>query len=386
MENENSTNQSEHLMLDPEKQTKAKEYARIRRRLMAAEMAWNAAYAGLWLVFGWALGVKSWLFSYTQNEWLLVAAFAAIFGGIAAFVDLPLSYYSGFVLPHRYQLSNQSLKEWILDQFKGVAVGAPIGLVALEIIYLILRRAPENWWLWAAGFLLVFNVLLSNLAPILIFPIFNKFVPLGEEHRELEDRLLALAEKAKTKVQGVYKFDMSRRTNAANAALTGIGNSRRIILGDTLIEEFTPDEIETILAHELAHHVHNDIPLGIAVSSISTLGGLWLASGILDWGVRVFGFTSPADPAALPLFGLAIGFFGLATMPLGNGWSRWRERLADQYALSTTGKGTAFAAAFTRLANQNLAEIDPEPWVEWLLYSHPALYKRIKMAEEFQRS
>jgi STE24 endopeptidase len=161
----------------------------------------------------------------------------------------------------------------------------------------------------------------------------------------------------------------------------GLGNTRRIVLGDTLLSEFTPDEIETVLAHELGHHVNKDIPLGLVVESVMTLGGLYLAALGLKWGAAAFGFGGPADIAALPVFALVMGAYGLVTMPLGNAFSRWRERRADGYALRATGNGAAFASALTRLANQNLSDVDPEPWVEFLLYSHPALNKRIAMAK-----
>jgi len=233
--------------------------------------------------------------------------------------------------------------------------------------------------------LLFFNVILANLAPVLLLPLFYKFVPLEEDHDDLVTRLINLAEQAGTRVRGVYKFDMSRRTKAANAAITGLGNTRRIILGDTLIDEFTDDEIETVLAHELGHQVHHDIPIGIVVESVITLGGLYLASLVLQWGVVAFGFESVSDIAALPLFVLVIGIYGLLTMPLGNAYSRQQERRADEYALQTTGKGAAYASALTRLANQNLAEADPEPWVEKLLFSHPALSERIAMAKNYQK-
>ena len=204
------------------------------------------------------------------------------------------------------------------------------------------------------------------------------------KYAALETRLLSLAERAKTKVGGVYQFDMSRRTKAANAALAGLGNTRRILLGDTLLTEFSEDEIEIILAHELGHQVHKDIPMGILIESMVTLIGLYFASLGLAWGANALGFEGPADIAALPLLGLVLGAYGLITMPLSNAYSRWRERRADQFALEMTHNGTAFATAFTRLANQNLAEADPELWVEWLLYSHPALNKRIDMAREYQ--
>jgi STE24 endopeptidase len=372
--------------LDPERQKKAKQYARIRRRLWLVDNLVSALYALAWLFFGWAISLRDWLLTFTSNDWLLIALFVAVSGGLYSVLNLPLGYYSGFVLPHRFEQSNQTLKDWILDQLKGLAVGAPIGLILLELFYLALRATGGFWWLWAAGGLLVFNVLLSNLAPVLIMPIFNKFVPLGDEHKELADRLMKLAERARTRVRGVFKFDMSKRTKSANAALTGIGNTRRIILGDTLINEFTPDEIETVLAHELGHHVHRDIPFLITFGTVMTMVGFYLASLGMNWAIRYFGFAGISDPAAFPALGMILGAYGLITMPLDNAVSRWRESMADDYSLESTGKRQAFASAFTRLANQNLGEIDPERWVVFLFYSHPPLGERIQKATRYEKT
>ena len=343
--------------LDPEKQKLAKEYARIRRRLWLVDNLFSAVYVLAWLFFGWSISLRTWLTTITTNEWLLVALYVAIFGGVASILSFPLSYYSGFILPHRFDQSNQTLKDWIIDQPKGLAIGAPLGLILLELFYLALRVTGDLWWLWVAGGMLVFSVLMSNLAPILIMPLFNKYVPLGDEHKELADRLMKLAERANTKVRGVFKFDMSKRTKSANAALTGIGNTRRIILGDTLINKFSTDEIETVLAHELGHQVHRDIPLFIAFGTLSTTIGFYLASLGMNWAVSYFGFSSVSDPAAFPALALILSLYGLLTSPLDNAISRWRENMADDYALQSTGKNEAFASAFTRLANQNLGEI-----------------------------
>lgn len=372
--------------LDPERQKQAKQYARIRRRLWLVDTIFSAIYALAWLFFGWSVALRNWLGTFTNNEWLLVALFVAIFGGIYSVIDLPLGYYSGFVLPHRFGQSNQAFKEWVIDQLKGLAIGAPLSLILLELLYLALRVTGDLWWLWAAAGMLVFTVLLSNLAPILIAPIFNKYVPLGDEHKELAERLLALARRANTKVRGVFKFDMSKRTKSANAALTGIGNTRRIVLGDTLINEFSTDEIETVLAHELGHHVHRDIPLLITFGAISTTLSLYIASLALNWAIDYFGFTSPADIAAFPALSLIFGAYGLVTMPIGNAVSRWREKMADDYALQSTGKNEAFASAFTRLAIQNLGEMDPEKWVVFMFYSHPPLGERIEKARNWKTS
>jgi STE24 endopeptidase len=375
-----------NAQLDAERQKLAKRYSRIKRRLWIVDTLLGLVYALAWLLTGSSIALRQWLSQTTTNAWLLVPLVVAVIGGVYFIIDLPLSYYEEFVLPHRFDQSTQSLKDWVVDQLKGLLISIPLGLVMIELLYWALRATGPAWWLWTAGGMLVFNVLLANLAPVVIMPLFNKFVPLGEEHVDLAARLMKLAENAHVKVQGVFKFDMSRRTKSANAALTGIGNTRRIILGDTLINEFTDDEIETVLAHELGHQVHKDIPLLMAFGTLVTLLGLFLASLALNWAVAVFGFSGPGDPAALPALVLVLGAFGLVTMPLENAFSRWREQLADQYSLESTGKNQAFASAFIRLANQNLSEIDPEAWVVFLFYDHPPLNRRVAMAEQYHAS
>jgi len=370
--------------LDPEKQKQAKTYSRLHRRVWLVDILISAAYLIAWLIFGWAKDLTVWLRTYTRNEWLLVLGFMIVFGGLYVLLDLPLAFYSEFSLPHRFGQSTQTLKGWIVDQGKGLLINVPLGLILVELVYLALRVTGGWWWLWTGVGMLFFTVLMANLAPVLILPLFNKFIPLGEEHAELAERLMNLAERAHTRVRGVYKFDLSRRTRAANAALTGIGSSRRIVLGDTLINEFTPDEIETVLAHEMGHQAHRDIPILIGMGTVLTLGGLYLASLALGWAASTFGFSGPSDVAGLPALGVVLGAFGLLTQPLNNAISRWRERLADEYALRLTAKSAAFASAFTRLANQNLAEVEPEPWVVWMFYDHPPLGERIRMAENWK--
>ena len=181
-------------------------------------------------------------------------------------------------------------------------------------------------------------------------------------------------------------MDMSRRTHQANAALMGIGNTRRIVLGDTMIDEFSADEIETVLAHELGHHVHNDIPWMIAVGTLITGLGFFLISLAMDWAIGAFGLSGLADPASLPALMILISLYQLIVMPIENAFSRWRETMADDYALQVTRKPEAFASAFVRLANQNLGEVDPEGWVVLLFYSHPPLKARISKAENWQSS
>ncbi len=369
--------------LDPERQERAREYAGIRRRLFVVDLAMGAVYVIIWIVAGISPWLRNQIHGLTQVVWFSVPLFAVGFALPYFIISVPLEYYSGFVLPHRYQQSTQSFRGWLVDQFKGLLLTGVLGLIILEIVYTLLQAAPQTWWLWMALVMLLFTVLLSNLAPILIFPLFYKFKPLEDE--DLVKRLIHLAEQAGARVKGVYTFDMSSKTVAANAALMGLGNTRRIVLGDTLLEKFTAREIETVLAHELGHHVHHDVPLGIAVQTVIMLGGFWLADLVMRWGIAGLGYTGLADPATLPLLLVALSVFGLATMPLSNGWSRWREVLADRYALEMTGQPQAFISAMTRLANQNLAETEPPAWVEFLLHSHPSISKRVALAQTYSQ-
>ena len=370
--------------IDPVLQVKAKEYARIRRRLFFVELGIDTLLTLAWLAFGWALALKTVLLQATTNEWLMVPAFAILFFLSFQVLEIPLAYYSEFVLPHQYDQSNQTLAGWVKDQVLSLGLTGIIGLPVLEIVYWLLRVTGAAWWLWAAGGYVLFVVLISGLAPVVIMPLFNKFVPLGPEHADLIQRLTRLAERSGTRVSGVFRFDMSQRTKAANAALTGIGGTRRIILGDTLLSEFTSDEVESVIAHELGHQVHRDIPVGIAVSGLITLVALFIVSLVLNWGAGALGFAGAADVGALPLLVLAFGVFGLLTLPLNNAYSRWREVRADAYALDSTSNPAAFSAAMTRLANQNLADVDPEPWVVFLMYSHPPIRQRLALAANWK--
>jgi STE24 endopeptidase len=382
------TEEAAQVKLDPQRQERARKYARIRRRLMLLNLLLSGGYLLLWLLLDWAPKVRNALTGTStggllpfQPHWTLhLLLFTATIGLPWSLIDLPLSYYSGYILPHRFELSNQTIRGWISDQIKGTLLSTIIGTPLLLGLFALLRNAPQTWWLWGATGYSFFAILLTTLSPILFMPIFYRFKPLGDNHAGLEARLMRLSEQAGTYVRGVYTFNMSRRTRAANAALTGLGRSRRIILGDTLLENFSEDEIETILAHELAHHVHRDISLGIAIQIPLTFLFFYLIHLTLGWAVSKLGLDGIADPAILPLLGLVFSGLGLITMPLFNAWGRWRERMADTYALDITQKPEAFASAMTRLANQNLAEIDPEAWVVFLLYSHPPLRKRIEHA------
>lgn len=368
--------------IDPERQKEAKAYARLRHVLLVVDMALGGIFAMVVLLGGISAWMKESITGFITQPALVVACYFLGFWVAYGLLLLPVEYYGGFKLPHRYGLSTQTLKGWFADQGKGALLSLGLGLVVVEVIYYLLRTIPSWWWLVTALFMLFFTVVLTNLAPVLLVPLFFKLTPLGDE--ELVRRLTELAERVDTNVRGVFTINLSSKTRAANAMVMGLGTTRRIVLGDTLYGDYGTDEIETILAHELGHHVRHDMWWGIAVQSGLTLVGLYVAHVVLGWGVELLGFSGMEDVAALPLLALVMGGFMAVTTPLMNAFARWREGLADEFALRLTDKAEAFVSAMVRLANQNMADVDPEPWVEVLLHSHPPIGKRIEHGESFR--
>lgn len=366
---------------DRKRQNAARQYAAIRRRLFLAELALGSFFTLFLIVSGVAFALRDWLFGFLGVQAIVVAAMFLLLSSGYALLGVPLTLYSGFLLPHRFGLSTQTLAAWFWDLIKGCLVGGALGLIAVEVVYYLLASFTELWWLLAAVAMLLFTVVLSNLAPVLLVPLFFKLKPLSDE--ELAARLIGLANSAGTRVRGVYAIDMSSKTTAANAALMGIGNTRRIVLGDTLLARYDADEIETVLAHELGHHVHHDIPKGIAVQSFVTLVGFFLAHLVLRWAVQVIGYQSSADAAAMPLLALVLGALGVIAMPMSNAFSRHIETLADRYALRMTAKPEAFARVMVKLADQNLSEFAPPRWVELLFYDHPSAARRVALARRY---
>src|SRR6266566_8572 len=347
--------QAQQATIDEERQVKAKEYARIRRRLSYVNMGIGAVGVCVLLftnLAGWlrsALQPLNWEPVHGWFPWQVLLFFLIVML-VYELVTIPLGYYGGFVLSHRYGLSVMTLRAWIRDLFVGLVLELVLGSAMFEIIYLLLATQPLTWWLWVALVLLFFSVVLANLAPVLLFPLFYKFRPLPEG--ELTRRLLALAQRAHTRVRGKY----------------------------------TDEEIEVVLAHELGHHVHGDIWKLIISQSLLTLGGLYMVNVVFHWAVETQHlYLGLADPATIPLLLTLIGLFGLVVMPLNNGLSRAIEYQADEYALQATHMIEPFKSAMTRLANQNLADLEPSPVIEFLFYSHPSMGKRLRHANEFVR-
>ena len=320
----------------------------------------------------------------SQNYSFAVFLYVLMLMLISKVLGTPLEYY-GFRLEHRYNLSNQKLRSWLWDECKSFLIGLVMAAIVVELLYMLMRQSPQHWWLIAWAVFLGLMVLLAQIAPVVLFPIFYKFEPL--ENEELKRRLIILSERAGTRVRGVYKWHLSEKSKKANAALTGLGATRRIILADTLLDNYSDDEIEAVLAHELGHHVHRHILKSIFVQAGITLLGFWLANEVLHYAVdRRHMFAGMYDFADLPLLILVATVLSFLLMPALNAYSRFNERQADRYCFESVVNVEPFISSMNKLADQNLAEKTPSRWVEWLLHSHPAITKRVAAAEAWAKS
>jgi STE24 endopeptidase len=359
-------------------------YNRIRRWLGIGEFALGLALLLVLLITGWTNWLRDLAYSGAwQSYSLAVALYTVMLVLISKALGLGLDFYS-FRLEQRHQLSNQKLSGWVWDQIKEFLVGAILASLLVELLYFIIRQFPEHWWILAWFGFLVVAVLLAQLAPVILFPIFYKFEPLQDE--ELKVRLVRLGERAGTRVRGVYKWHLSEKSKKANAALTGLGNTRRIILADTLLSHYSPDEIEAVLAHELGHQVHKHIPKGIVVQAAVTFVGFWAANWWLHYAVdRWHMFETLSDFANLPLIVLIFVMLSFILMPALNAFSRFNERQADRYAFENSSIAS-FISSMNKLADQNLAERTPSRWVEWWFYSHPSIGRRLAAAEGWAKA
>ena len=364
----------------------ARRYNRIRRWLGIADFVVGAAFMVVLLVTGWS----GWLRDVAlrrgfQNYTLAVFVYLFFLLLIGKALGFGFDYY-GFRLERKFQLSTQKLRSWIWDEAKGFLVGLVLAGIVVELLYFTIRLSPQHWWLITWALFMGLFILLAQLAPVLLLPIFYKFEPLDNE--DLRRRLVLLSERTGTRVRGVYRWKLSEKSKKANAALTGLGNTRRIILADTLLDNYAPEEVEAVLAHELGHHVHRHILKSIVVQAGTTLLGFWVANWVLHYAAdhHMFNLEELSDFANLPLLALTATVLSLLLMPALNAYSRYNERQADRYAFESIVSVEPFISSMNKLAQQNLAERTPSKWIEALFHSHPAISKRVAAAEAWRRA
>jgi STE24 endopeptidase len=356
-----------------------KRYQRQKLIASIASLVVSLAYltvAAFWLGPILNRSIEGWI---GDNPWLRLVVLAFLYAAGLEILGLPFDFWSGFVLEHRYQLSNQTLGRWVWKRIKGYLIGGPLGLALLAGLYTLIWYSGAWWWIWAAAGWLVVTLVLGQLVPVVILPLFYKVTRL--DGPSLLERLQRLAQGTGLAVEGIYRLHLSAETRKANAALAGLGRTRRVLLGDTLLDQFTPEEIEVVFAHELGHHVLGHMKKMIVSSVLMTAAGFWIVDQALRHTAQALGYPRFDDPAALPLLMFVLTVFGLLLSPAQNALSRYFERQSDLYALSRTKRPEAYRSAFTKLARMNKADPDPHPLKVWLFDDHPPIRERLAMAD-----
>jgi len=354
---------------------KSKTYNRIKITVRIVELILDFAFLLFLIVTPFTKSLEQKIYSFTSNDYLAFTIFLAVIGILTSIISFPFDFYSSFLVEHRFNLSNQKFTDWILEKFKGAFISTLI-LYPLALIFYYLLKNYELWWLILAIVVFVFSILLARIAPTLIFPIFYKFTPL--ENQDLRSKLTKLCEKFNIKFEEIYQFNLSKNTKKANAGFTGVLKSKRIILSDTLIENFNDDEIVTIFAHELGHYKKKHIIKNIIIGFVTTFATFYFANHIYLILIEKFNYKSPSELSALPLLFMILALFSLILMPVTNSISRKYEYEADEFAVTSTGDKNSFISSLQKLSKINLADEDPNPVIEFIFHSHPSIKKRIQ--------
>jgi STE24 endopeptidase len=363
---------------------KAARYQRLQRRCVWLSLVVQIGAMFALVAGGLGPGMRDVATALTRGSaWspATVAVFSLVLLVSLDLLDCPLRFYRTFVIERRYGLSAVSLRVWIADHVKSLGLSAVVGVAAAEVVYFALARWPRAWWLASAAAFILAVIVLARITPVVLLPMFYRFKPL--DRATLRTRLEALSARAGVAVLGVYEWGLGEKTQRANAALVGTGGSRRILLSDTLLAQYTDDEIEVILAHELGHHAHRDIRNGLVVESLLIVTSFAVAAVALNLLWPHIGLGGVADVAGLPLLLMAGGAVSLIATPPLKALSRRNEHRADRFALKLTERPDAFVSAMRRLAAQNLAEARPSTTTLWLFHTHPPFEQRIQAARAF---
>lgn len=363
---------------------RVKTYQRIKLSLGILSSLVAAVCLLLIVYTGLTLSIYHWCVSVFSSPALSFLLYAASISTVIGIITLPISFTSSYLIEHRYGLSNQTIAHWCVEQLKGLAVGSVLGVPVLLFFYWCSMTFNEFWWFPMSIALLVLFILLSRIAPVLILPLFYKLTPLPDSL--LKTRIEELCRDHGIFVNGIFEFNLSKNTKKANAAFTGIGKSKRVLLADTLLHSFPEDEILSVYAHELGHHKHHHLWKGIMLGAVHTFAAFYLSSIFFTFLSRIAGFHPTNFIPALPLLALSLSMIGILTAPMFNAISRKYEREADLYAVKIFGQHQPFISALERLAMMNLTDVSPHPLVEFLFYSHPSIKKRIAAIQHISLS
>lgn len=357
----------------------AKRYSRIRHNLALFEIAFTLVFLLLFQASGLSLKFKSFSLFFTKNQPLIIAIYIILLGLFFDILTFWLDYFGGYKLEHKFKLSRQNFFSWLKDYFKKMLIGGVLYLIVVETFYFFLKNSPRTWWIWTSIFWLFFSLFLAKIFPVFIIPLFYKLENLDDER--LKNNLLTLAKKAHIKVVDIYKIGLGAKTKKANAALAGVGSSKRILLSDTLLSDYSSEEIEATLAHELAHHKYLHFWKLIILNLITT--ALAFLTVFFSYNFFIYNIIKLPiyDISIFPVLSFIFMCFGVIVTPIQNAISRYFESQADKEAIKLTGKPEAFISLMEKLTKQNLQDPEPSKIVEAFFYDHPPAIKRIQQAK-----
>ncbi|MDZ7413533.1 MAG: M48 family metallopeptidase [candidate division KSB1 bacterium] len=358
-------------------------YQRAKLMLGCAEVVVSIA---LWPALVWS-GISAHLEKVATRaagpHLLSFLFFACVMGCVQLAAIFPFAVTSEVLVERRYGLSRQSWRGWLWDQAKAMAVVAVIAIPALVVFFYLWNALPQWWWIPFATVVIGAGVALSVAGPRLVLPLFHRLEPVQDP--ELVRRLGSLLRPLGLEVEAVLRMELSSKSRKANAALVGAGPTRRIVLSDTLLDAFPPDEIECVVAHEIGHHYHKHMRKLVAAGAMQVSLGLAVSALLYPRLSAVCGVPHKTL-AALPLMPFLFMLWSVVTSPILNALSRRFEWEADRFVLDGRGKAQAFSSALRRLGAMNMADPTPHPLVEFLFHSHPSLARRIEMAECYEGS
>ncbi len=368
-------------------QSRQKAYSHGRYALHFVGDAWGFAILLGILSGRRSARMRDWARAMTRRRAGVVFLYVAFFTVATSLLSLPLELYEDYFREKRYGFAHQTLAGWMGDWGKGLGLGILFGGIFAVAVYAVIRKFPRGYWLGVSAVAVVFVVFSMAVFPVFIAPLFNKFTPLPPS--PLKTQLLELAHAQGIAAKDVYEVDASRQSGHTNAYVAGLLGTQRIVIYDTILKTDTPEEILTVMGHEMGHYVLDHIWKGIAFAALLIVTGAWLIKTLFErlanrYGDR-WGFHEVSDVAGLPLILLILSVYSFLLTPAVNAFSRRQEHQADAFGLSVTRDPDAMASAFRKFNAIDLSEYDPPPFIEFWLYTHPSLEHRIEFCEEWKR-
>lgn len=381
-----NSQQSSDVVPVPEPSEKALQYHRSGLIWWVVNLLWGLAIPALFLFTGFSARIRDWAKSLGKYWFFVIGIYFTIFVVINFLIDFPLSYFQDFSRQHAYGLSNQTFGKWFGDSLTSLALSIVVGFLFLWVPYLLLKRSPRRWWLYTGLLAIPFLILAILVQPVWIDPLFNKF---GEmKNKQLEAKILALANRAGIEGSRVYEVAKSEDTKALNAYVTGFGNTKRIVLWDTTIAKLSEDELLFVMGHEMGHYVLGHVWKSILFFALVIILMLYAIHRTAGWLINKykdqFGFRELSDVASLPLIILLFTLYSFIITPPLLAFSRYNEHESDRFGLEITQKNRSAAEAFVKLQTENLGVPRPH-WLRKLWQaSHPPLGERIDFCNEYR--